>query len=306
VSICRAPSGVPLVSHVFVIVMENTSLSTLAGVMGAGNAPNLVKLASETASGADYHGVAHPSLPNYIALTSGDTQGIGCDCQADPTKGACNALTCNLVLGTCSCNQQVEHLGNQLEAAQRTWKAFGEDMGTACNFTDVGHYAVRHVPFLYYDDVRNDAARCSAHVLDFSAFDPASPADFTFIAPNLVDDMHDPSLGAGPQNVMNGDAWLGPHVDAILKSPAYQDGGMLVVVWDEDDGSGGITGTDDPIGIFVASPFAKPGGYVSQLKADHYSLLATIEDALGLPRLGKAGQSRPGMADTLADFFAAQ
>ena len=82
IPVCRAPSGIPLFSNVYVIMMENTSLSTLQPAMTNGTAPNLASLASKYATGSDYHGVAHPSLPNYVALTSGGTQGIGCDCEA--------------------------------------------------------------------------------------------------------------------------------------------------------------------------------------------------------------------------------
>jgi len=175
-------------------------------------------------------------------------------------------------------------------------------MGTACNLTDNGNYAVRHVPFLYYDAIQMSGTRCQANVVDFTHFDPASPSAFNFIAPNLVDDMHDP-FPAGTQNIQNGDKWIGPEVQRIVGSSAYTQGGLLVVVWDEDDSSGGISGTDDPIGIFVMSPYAKSGGYVSMPKADHYSLLATIEDGLGVGHLGKAGMAAGGTAATLADYF---
>src|SRR5262249_14021460 len=149
-----------------------------------------------------------------------------------------------------SCNNNAMNLGDQLEAAQQSWKAFGEGMGTPCNTTDGGNYAVRHVPFLYYDDVRGNAARCAAHVVDFSTFDLQNPAKFSFIAPDLVHDMHDP-VPATTQNIANGDTWIGPEVTAITTSAAYQQGGLLVVVWDEDDASGGLFGSDDPIAIFV-------------------------------------------------------
>ena len=36
---------------------------------------------------------------------------------------------------------------------------------------------------------------------------------------------------------------------------------------------------------------------------DHYTLLATLEDGLALPRLGKAATARAGFEPTLADFF---
>jgi hypothetical protein len=196
------------------------------------------------------------------------------------------------------------NLADQIEAAGKSWMAFGEDMGAPCNLTDSGNYAVRHVPFLYYDDVQSNATRCHTHVVDFANFDPASAAAFTFIAPNLVNDMHDPNLPSDNtaimQNIPHGDAWIGPQVDKIMASPAYQQGGLLVVVWDEDDDSGGLLGSDDPIGIFVISPYAKSGGYVSAAHADHYDLLATLEDGLGLPRLGKAASVPP-----LSDYFPA-
>lgn len=302
IDVCRAKSGVPLFSHVFVILMENTSLSTLQKAMNNGGAPNLAKLAQSHAMGSDYHGVAHPSLPNYIALTSGDTQGISCDC--NPTGSSCNAVNCNTLLHSCGCNKAVTNLGDQLDTAKVSWKAFGENMGSACNLSDSGDYAVRHIPFVYYDDIRKNATRCKAHVVDLSNFSPSTAPRFTYIAPNLVHDMHDP-FPATAQNIKNGDTWVGPAVNAILGSAAYKQGGLIVVVWDEDDLSGSGIGTDDPIPIFLMSPYAKSGGYVSKPKADHYSLLATIEDGLGLPRLGKAAAKRAGYADTLADYFPA-
>jgi len=295
--VCRAPSGIPIFSNIFVILMENTSLSTLAPAMANGTAPNLESLANKYAAGSNYHGVAHPSLPNYVALTSGGTQGIGCDCMAQTDAGTCGTLNCNLLLGSCSCATAAKNLADQIEAASLTWMDFGEDMGTPCNLVDSGNYAVRHNPFLYYMDIQNDGTRCATHVVDFSNFDPANPVRFNYIAPNLIDDMHNPDP-TNSTNIPDGDKWIGPHVASILSSAAYAKGGLCVVVWDEDDDSGGITGTDDPIPIFVMSPYAKSGGYVSATKADHYSLLATFEDGMGLSRLGSAATATP-----LVDYF---
>jgi phosphatidylinositol-3-phosphatase len=302
--VCRAPSGIPMFSHIFLILMENTSLSTLTPAMSGGSAPNLAALAAKYATGSAYHGVSHPSLPNYIALTSGGTQGVGCDCHAQPGQGSCNIATCNLALGSCTCDVSATNLADQIEGAKETWMAFGEGMSTPCNDVDdsTTQYAVRHVPFIYYDDIQTNATRCNAHVVDFSSFAPDTAPQFTFIAPNLTDDMHDP-IPATTENITNGDKWIGPEVAKIMASSSYTDGGLIIVVWDEDDDSGGITGTDDPVPIFVLSPYAKAGGYVSAVEADHYSLLATIEDAMALARLGSAGMTRPMKADTLADFF---
>jgi phosphatidylinositol-3-phosphatase len=308
IPVCRAASGIPIFSHVFVVLMENTSLSTLQSAMTGGTAPNLTAMTSTYATGSDYHGVAHPSLPNYLALTSGGTQNVVCDCSAQPGLGTCSgtALVCeaDIALGfACSCPNMAMNLADQLEAAGKTWMAFGESMGTPCNLTDSGNYAQRHVPFLYYDDIQTNATRCDTHVVDFTHFSPASAVDFNYIAPNLIDDMHNPNppTAATTVNIPNGDTWIGPQVTAITASAAYKNGGLLVVVWDEDDDSGGVLGdTDDPVGIFVLSPYAKSGGYVSSVMANHYSLLATFEDGLGLPRLGSAVTATP-----LADYFPA-
>ena len=302
--VCRAASGIPLFTNVFLILMENTSLSTLQPALADGGAaPNLGAMARTYATGSDYHGVAHPSLPNYVALASGSTQGITCDCEALPDAGACGGL-CNATfnVGTCSCAASAQNLADQVETAGKTWMAFGEDMGasTPCNLVDNGNYAVRHVPFLYFDDIQTNASRCAAHVVDFSLFNVASPATFTYIAPNLIDDMHNPDP-TNSTNIPDGDEWIGPQVKDIVASKAYGSGGLLVVVWDEDDLSGsGPLNTDDPVPIFVLSPYAKNGGYVSTVQADHYSLLATIEDGLGLPRLGSAATATP-----LSDYFPA-
>jgi hypothetical protein len=295
--VCRSASGIPLFSHVFVILMENTSLSTLSAAMTGGTAPNLAAMAKMYATGSDYHGVAHPSLPNYIALTSGSTQGIACDCQAQSGMGTCIPVVCLVAACSCPLANSVQNIADQLEATSQTWMAFGESMGTPCNMTDGTDYAVRHVPFLYYGDIGTNATRCSSHVVDFAGFDPNSASAFTFIAPNLTDDMHNPDPTTSV-NIPNGDKWIGPQVASIVASKGYTSGGLLVVVWDEDDGSGGLTGTDDPIGIFVMSPYAKSGGYVSSTMANHYSLLATFEDGLNLPRLGMAASATP-----LADYF---
>jgi len=107
--------------------------------------------------------------------------------------------------------------------------------------------------------------------------------------------MHD---GTPPANITAGDTWLGKNVPPILASTAYKNGGLLVVLWDEDDASGGIQNTDDPVGIWVFSPYAKSGGFVAKSHYDHYSLLATVEDGLDLGRIGKAAQATP-----LTEFF---
>jgi phosphatidylinositol-3-phosphatase len=299
-----APSGIPSFAHVFVIVMENTSLSTLQAAIAepadTTPTPFLKNLATTAATASDYHGVSHPSLPNYLALVSGDPQGVACDCS--PTGDACDSASCNLVFGSCGCGgQTAEHLGRELVHAGKSWRSYVESMGPSCNTNSAGLYAARHVPLLYFDDA---AANCAAgRIVDYGNFaaDLANDApSLALITPNLTDDMHDPPSG-GATNLHNGDTWLATAVPAITASAAFTDRGLLFIVWDEDDLSG-LQAPDDPIPLFVVSPLARQGGFVSTTHADHYSLLATIEDGLAVGgHLGHAATATP-----LNDFFATE
>jgi hypothetical protein len=307
IAVCRAASGIPLFSHVFIIVMENTSWSTLQGDSPT-NTPFVHGLISSAAYSTNYHGVAHPSLPNYIAMTSGSTgkqaDGSPVTCDCNPTGSDC--MACN-ILSSCNCEQNAQHIGDQIEAAGKSWKAYAESMGSACNLKGTTDYVPRHVPFLYYQNVQSNASRCSSHVIDYKMFAGdlgGTVPSFAFIAPNLTDDMHGTMLFMSQTtNMHNGDKWLSTNVPAITGSNAFKQGGLLIIVWDEDDGSGGLTQTDDPIGMFVLSPLAKSSGFNSATKVDHYALLATIEDGLALaaPKLGAAANATP-----LVDFFPAQ
>ncbi|HTM21363.1 MAG TPA: alkaline phosphatase family protein [Kofleriaceae bacterium] len=295
-AVCRDDdTGVPLFSHVFLIMMENTSYSSLRD---ADNAPFMTGLFTSAAYSSNYHGVAKPSLPNYLAMTSGSDMGVACDC--DPVGNDCNALTCNSISSAfidCGCAQtEVQHIGNQLDAAGKTWRNYAEDLGTPCNLETSGNYATRHVPFLYYDDVSGNADRCAEVILDYSELtgDMAAPPALAYITPNLIHDMHDPSPSTS-ENLANGDAWLSAQVPMITGSDAYQDRGLLLIVWDEDDS---LIGGDNPIPFFVLSPLARSGGFEATARIDHYNLLATLEDGLGLGRLGSAATAHP-----LAQFF---
>jgi hypothetical protein len=289
--------AIPAFEHVFVIVMENTSSQTL---LDSDNTPFIHQLIADGAYAQDYHGVEHPSLPNYLAMVSGVIEDNGPkDCDCEPEGEECDSLSCTFLTHDCGCPQTAEHLGDQLEAAGRTWKAYAEDIGTPCNLVGDGTYEPKHVPFVYYPSLTDDATRCAEHVVDFDelATDLAGDTpDFAFITPNLDNDMHDPVL-AGDTNRANGEAWLSAVVPDILASSAYTDHGMLVILWDEDDLSG-ILRPDDPIPFILLSPLANQGGYESTVTANHFSFLATLEDGFGVPRLGAAAT-----ADPMADFF---
>ena len=256
----------PNFSHVFVIVMENQEYG---GIIGNGAAPYINGLASSHGLATQYYAISHPSLPNYLSLSAGSTFGITSDCT------------------TCFVN--ATNLADQIEGSGRTWKAYMESMPSACYVGDAYPYMQKHNPWIYYNDIRTNAARCSAHLVPFTQFgtDLASGnvPNYVWINPNMCNDMHDCAVSAG-------DAWLSQHVPAILSSSAYRNGGVLFILWDEGVSNAGCC-TDaagGKVATLVISPLGK-AGFRSAVSETHYSLLRTIEDAWRLPRLNGAGCS---------------
>jgi hypothetical protein len=287
---CATPAGVPAFGHVFVIVLAN---QTLAAIQGSANAPYLNGLMATYPYAVNYTTSDHPSLPNYIELTSGGTQSVGCDCKPG-TGTACNLLNCSVLTSSgCACAQSVTHLGDQLDTAHVRWREYAESMGSPCNAAgaDGGtRFAVNHVPFLYYDNVFTNKTRCQDEVRDFGDFAgdlAAGTSRFAFITPNLCNDMHD---NCGPGAIKQGDQWLSTQVPALLATPGFAPGGsdVLFVVADQQ---ADVVVNSAPIPLVIVSPLAKQVRTNAQY--NHHSLLATIEDGLGVPRLGSAQGAAP-------------
>jgi hypothetical protein len=114
-------------------------------------------------------------------------------------------------------------------------------------------------------------------------------ARYNFITPNLCNDMHDCSITTG-------DTWLANNLPTILNSPAYQQGGVVFITWDEAN-----TG-DGPIGMIVLSPNGKGAGYQNSISYTHGSTLRTIQEILHVtPLLGDAAQ-QTDLGDLFASF----
>lgn len=235
-------------SHVVWIIMENRGLDQIDG---SRSAPYLNSLGRACGLAVDYSGVAHPSLPNYIALTSGSTQGIADD--SGPASHPISAPSIFSLLGP-------------------GWRSLEESMPSNCDQHRGGDYAVKHNPAAYYTNV---AAACRAQDVRLGPV-PDLSARFTLITPNLCHDMHDCSTAAG-------DRWLASEVPQILDSPEYRAGSTaLFITWDENDSGGSRVAT------YAIAPSVPPGTR-STAAFDHYSLLRTTEELLGLsPLLGRA------------------
>jgi phosphatidylinositol-3-phosphatase len=275
-----APGNIPAFRHVFIIMMENEAIDR---ILGNPDAPYINGLSQQYAVAANYYGVTHPSLPNYIATISGDTQGISSNCN--------------------NCFVDAPNIVDQLEGTGKTWKAYMESMPSPCFIGDSDDrlYRQKHNPFIYFDNVRNNPARCDK-IVPFTQFDTDLQAnalpDYVWITPNMCNNIHDCSLATG-------DSWLQTWISRIIASPAWQQDGILFLTFDEsnpsDDSSCCVYAVGGHILTMLISPLTKPA-YQSQIAYSHYSLLRTIEQAWGMPLLGKANCD---CSQPLADFFPA-
>ena len=266
----------PNFSHVFLIVMENEEST---GIMGNNAAAYINALATGHGLATQYFAVSHPSLPNYLALTAGSTFGIASDCTG--------------------CYVNATNIADQVESSGRSWKGYLESMPSSCYVGDAYPYMQKHNPFIYYNDVRTNPARCAEHVVPFTQLSTdlvnGTVPNLAWITPNMCNDMHDCSIATG-------DAWLANVVPGILASSAFQNGGVLFITWDEGESSAGCCG--NAAGGQVATLVIDPNGVAglrSTIAETHYSLLRTIEDAWGLSALGQAAS-----AVAMREYFRSQ
>jgi phosphatidylinositol-3-phosphatase len=334
--------GLAAVRHVWVIELENQGYAQSFGTPSAD--PYLaVTLPRMGALLENYYGIGHASAANYIAEVSGQSPSLAtqADCPVwTPFPGDRVAGPYHQILGEgCVYPAAVPTLGNQLSATGRSWAAYLQDMGNdpardrtvatargpACGHPAtwaIDHsrkaapgdqYAARHDGFAFFASVTANPAFCAAHILSFRplpgdlARASTTPA-FSFIVPNLCEDGHDASCVTGAAGgLAQADAFLAQWVPTIMAAPAYRDGGLIVVTFDEGSDAAaccgeapGLTpdhlnvplpGRTGPgggrIGAVLLSPLIKPGT-VSTVPYNHYSLLRTIEDIFGLPHLGDA------------------
>ena len=189
---------------VVLILMENHSYGQIAG---NASAPYLNGFAHRGTLFTNMNAVSHPSLPNYLAITSGST--LGCTSDACPPRsfGATN-------------------LFHQLGVAGRTWRSWVESMPGRCVLQDASPYAVRHNPAAYYRDLFPTG--CPRNDDPYPRTLPRRLSDLTFVTPNLCHDMHGCSVATG-------DTWLRAHVPPLLAL-----GAIVVITFDEGEGSNHI------------------------------------------------------------------
>jgi acid phosphatase len=267
-----SPGGPP--AHIAVVIMENEEYADL---LGAGGTPYIHELARRHALAAQMYAITHPSLPNYLALTSGSTHGITSDCT--------------------DCTVPGSGLAGQLEHRGIGWKAYMEDLPRPCFIgAAAGGYAKKHDPFVYYDGIRGDRSACARIVpLGRLAADEQGGAlpQFVWISPNLCHDMHDCDPATG-------DRFLAATLPRLLGALGPR--GLLILTWDEGSTDNGCCklASGGHVVTILAGGLARAGATL-RTPTDHYSVLQTIEDLLGLSRIGGAACAcTPSLAPLLA------
>jgi hypothetical protein len=269
---------VPASDHVFLVVLENHGFGQ---VIGNPAMPYLNSLANSHGLVTSYFANAHPSIPNYFMLTTGNIETLD------------DSFT-----GTIS----DDNLVRALTAAGKTWKAYLESLpATGYIGPDSGTYLKRHNPFSYLSDVMSSPAQ-AANMVSFSQF-PADLAagnlpNFVYILPNSQDDAHDCPGGASScddnSKLAAADNWLRSNVDPLINSPNFGNS-ILVITFDEAQ-QFDLTNGGGQVATVLVGPHVKPG-FRSNTMFQHQSTLRLILDALRVTDMPGASAGAPSMGD---------
>lgn len=308
--------GIPRYSHIFVIVDENKGYGR---IMNPKVAPNIYGYASNYGNATQFYGEVHPSEANYVAIISGDTFGIHDDdpffCEPGMPVSICPST--KRYKDYASHSRSEPHIGERLLPGQ-TWKGYFESLPVqdraAVKASDpkfVGShtakvYASKHTGFLNFERVAKGREVLSPNIVSFedlyADLDSGSLPSFALVVPNLCNDMHGVAAinlpaDCGPLNtaglIRRGDRMIGGLVERIKNTKAWNssENVAVVVTFDEDDRHGPQDAPSNFRGGHI--PTVVIANHVPHREDNtaysHYSLLRTIEDALGIPEhLGHA------------------
>jgi YVTN family beta-propeller protein len=256
---------VPRYKHVFLFYFENEDYGEVIG--NTKQAPYLNSLLSQGSVLAQFYAEEHPSDANYLALAGGSTFGVPLN---DPEEE----------------NPQytisAPDIGDLIDTAGESWKAYTQSANGPCDDTVHTYYWDDDQPMMYFADVRERPAYCAAHVVPLESLpaDLASAAttpSFAWIAPNDCTDMEGCGIAAG-------DAFLEQELGQILASPAWTTQPSLAIITFDEDAQDFQHPAQRVPTIILGSTGVRQG-YVSTVRYTHYSLLRTIEAALGLGTL---------------------
>jgi acid phosphatase len=247
---CSTPAPTP-VTKVLVIVEENHTLSQAQAGM-----PYLMGQAREYGYATGYRAVAHPSLPDYLAITGGSTFGV-----TDDAGPAAHPIAGPSVFG-------------QVLAAGKSAKVYAEGQPGNCATGNTGTYAVRHTAWPYYSSERS---QCRANQINLNAL-PATISTglptASLVVPGLCNDGHDCSLGTA-------DNWLRTWLPKIKAGKDFTSGRLAVVVTFDE----GVGANQNVLTVVLHQGMH---GKVAATPLTHYSLTGLIDDVAHVPYLRNA------------------
>ena len=268
-----APAPGTPATKVMLIVEENKGIDQ---VIGSKKAPflnsQLTAAAQLTSMDAGYPPEC-PSLAAYIILTSGSQHDI-CD-DKNPVKHQLDG----------------DNIFSQVAAAGLEYRVYAESMEEPCQQVNSKNelYAVRHTAAPYYVSEKQRCRTWQVPLGDPTAgalHDDLAAGDlpaYSLVVPNMCNDMHG-TPSCPDQSTQNGDAWLRQWIPAILSSPDYAAGRLVVIItWDEG------TKEDNHIPTLIYS--SGSAGKVVDDPTTHCTTLRLSQDVLGLEPLGCAADA---------------
>jgi phospholipase C len=268
-STSRAVS-VPTFDHIVIITFENKEIDK---IIDNPYMPTFNMYARDYTLLTQFYAVTHPSLPNYLVMIGGDTFNITSDCK--------------------DCFIKAPSLPDLIEASGRTWKTYQEDMQNPCALgnQDQNEYVQKHNPFVYFDAIRLNKARCQQSVVPLDQLQTNMQAgtlpNFLFISPSMCNNAHNCKL-------MITDAWIANLLDQLIPALEKQSQKYLIILnWDEGQDNGSCRGLPSKgggrIAVVLISPLVK-NHFEDSTPYSHYSILKTILAAWHLPYIGRTAQ----------------
>jgi phosphatidylinositol-3-phosphatase len=261
-------AAVPAAGHVVVVVEENHSYSS---VIGSSSMPYLNSLAQKYGLATQYYANTHPSIGNYLMMTTGQI--------ITNNDGYTSAVT-------------ADNIVRHFLTAGITWKSYAESLPSV-GYTggDQYPYILHHNPLAYFSDVRNSSVQ-KLNLVPFTQFGTDLANNqlprFSFVVPNLLNDAHDGTLAQA-------DGWLKTHMAPLIASPTFQKNGLLVIVFDESLSTDTAHGGGRVAFVVVSPTITAP--VKSSTLYQHQNLLRLVMTSLGLTSFPGAAATTSSMSD---------
>jgi hypothetical protein len=256
-----APTATHWFQRVLIIVLENQDYQAAIAD------PYLEQLASEGASFTNFHGLFHPSYPNYLAMVAGKRLSTHGDWQKDFRE--------------CT-------IADLLQSKRLSWKNYAQGYpgnDEQCFQGDrFDRYARKHVPFMSFVPIQQHQCGniVAASQFDTDIRNDTRPA-YAFYSPDLDNDGHDTGLPRASK-------WLKDFLGPFLHNPAFMKGTLIIVTFDESKSY------SKDVANHIYTVFLGPMVKIGKVEGNynHYNVLRTIEDNFGLCALGEGdGGAKP-------------